>query len=183
MREQKSFLRKKLREKLRALEPQERTRQSEKVSKELLGHPRFSKAQSILVYVAMEHEIETRPLLEEAWRRGKKVFVPRLDPREKRIQTVGLFDLKELKPGSYGILEPSLNRNRLGKAEELDLAIVPGLGFDRGGGRLGHGLGYFDCFLSEARKAYKIGLAFECQIVKEIPRDAHDVVMNEVLIG
>ena len=183
LQEQKSFLRKELRRKLRTLKPEERTRRSEKVVKELFGHPKFSKARSLLVYVAMEHEVETRPLLEEAWRRRKKVYVPRLDSQKKRIQIVELSDLKELKPGSYGILEPPLNRNRLGKPEELDLAIVPGLGFDRGGGRLGRGFGYFDRFLFEARKAYKIGLAFECQIVDEIPRDVHDVVMDEVLIG
>ena len=109
--------------------------------------------------------------------------MPRLDLQERRIQIIEISDLKELSRGPYGILEPPLNQSYLGKPEELDLAIVPGLGFDRGGGRLGHGLGYFDRFLLEVRKAYKIGLAFECQIMDEIPCEAHDVVMDEVLIG
>ena len=183
LREQKSFLRKELRRKLKSLSPEDRTGRCEKIVKELLSHPRFLKARNVLIYVSLTPEVETRALLKEAWRREKKVYVPRLDPREKQIQIVELYDLKELRPGSYGILEPPLNRNHLGKPEELDLVLVPGLGFDRKGGRLGRGFGYFDRFLLEARKAYKIGLAFECQIVDEIPRGVHDIVMDEVLIG
>ena len=183
LRERKSFLRKELRRKLKALDPQERTWRSEKIVHELLGQPRFLTVEKISVYAATTTEVETRVLLEEARRRRKKVYVPRLDPQKKQIQIVEIFDLKELRPGSYGILEPPLNPSRLGNPEELDLVIVPGLGFDRKGGRLGRGFGCFDRFLLEARKAYKIGLAFECQVVGEIPRETHDVFMDEVLIG
>ena len=94
-----------------------------------------------------------------------------------------IIDWKELKPGAFGILEPAFDPKRLGRPEDLGLAVVPGLGFDRRGGRLGRGEGYFDRFLAEAKKAYKVGLAFEFQIVDEVPREAKDVSVDEVIIG
>lgn len=96
---------------------------------------------------------------------------------------IGTGDTKELTPGSYGILEPPFDPERIGQPEDLDLVIVPGIGFDLKGGRLGRGEGYFDRFLGEVAKAYKIGLAFECQIVEKIPRGLEDICINEVLTG
>ena len=71
----------------------------------------------------------------------------------------------------------------MGKPEELELVIVPGLGFDREGGRIGRGEGYFDRFLAEAKRAYKIGLAFECQMVERVPCESSDVILDEILVG
>ena len=177
------MLRKELATKYTHLPSEERALRSQKILAKLLAHSRFSEARILLCYVARIHEVETRPLLEEAIRRKKKLFVPRLDSATQKINMIELRDLRDLSPGSYGILEPSFDEERLGDPRDLDLVIVPGLGFDRDGGRLGRGGGSFDRFLEEARQAYKIGLAFECQIVDKIPRAKHDVIMDEVIIG
>ena len=136
---EKASLRKLLREKAGALKPRERLRRSRAILKELLSHPRFSQARSVLTYVALASEVETRPLLEEALKRGKKVYVPRVDPETQEIAVIEIQNLKELQPGAYGILEPPFDPGQIGKPEDLDLAVIPGVGFDRGGGRLGRG--------------------------------------------
>lgn len=181
--EQKTLLRKELRQRLAAQKPAEREEQSRKILKQLFDHPRFQKAGSVFFYVAQRWEVETRPILDKVQERGKRAFVPRIDPTKKLIQMIEIRSLDELCPGSYGILEPSHDIKRLGDPKSLDLAVIPGVGFDRQGGRLGRGEGYFDRFLSEALRTYKIGLAFECQVVEHIPREAHDARVDEVLIG
>jgi len=121
--------------------------------------------------------------VEEGLKKGKRMYVPRVDWAQKRIQAIEVHSLIELQPGAYGIAEPPLDEKKVGRPEDLDLVIVPGLGFDLRGARLGRGEGYFDRFLKQARRAYKIGLAFECQIVAEIPRDVTDERVDEILVG
>jgi 5-formyltetrahydrofolate cyclo-ligase len=165
------------------LGPAERLRESGEILKQLLNHPRFLAARNLMAYVALESEVETRPFLQESRRTGKRIYVPRIDPEKKQMALIEMMDLKDLKPGPYGILEPPFNEGLVGKPEDLDLVVVPGIGFDREGGRLGRGEGYFDRFLQETKRAYKIGLAFRCQVVERIPREANDVVVDEVLIA
>lgn len=183
IRSQKALLRKELRQKLEALNPAERSRQSGEILKRLFRHPKFLGARSLLAYVALPSEVETRPLVEEAERQGKKVYVPRVDSARKRMAMIELVNFKELHPGPHGILEPAYDPSWVGRPQDLDLVVVPGFGFDREGGRVGRGEGYFDRFLAEAKRAYKIGLAFECQIVERVPREANDMTVDEVLIG
>lgn len=179
--DEKAKLRKELREKSESLSREERSRRSRTLLNRLLKHPRFLKAHALLTYVALESEVETRPFVEESLRQGKRVFVPRVEAGQ--IQMIEIFGTGELKSGTYGVWEPSFDPSRMGNPLELDLAVVPGVGFDRKGGRLGRGKGSFDRFLQEARNAYKIGLAFEYQIVERVPRGDHDVLMDEILVG
>ena len=181
LKEQKRLLRLELRQQRANLTPGERFRQSGRILKQLFQHPRFLNARSVLFYLAREEEVETRPLLDEILREQKKAYVPRLDLKAKQLQMIEIRGWSELKPGAYGILEPAFDPERVGNPAALDLAIVPGMAFDREGGRLGRGEGYFDRFLQEAGRAYKIGLAFKFQLVEEVPCEAHDVRVDEVL--
>ena len=181
--EQKSFLRKELLRKLARVTAEEKARRSREILKKLFGHPKFLEAQVLLTYVALPNEVETRPILEKAWERRKKVFVPRIDLDRKQMVMIEVSRGGELSPGSFGVPEPTFDSRRVGRPEDFELVIVPGLGFDRAGGRLGRGEGFFDRFLVDASKAYKIALAFECQIVEKIPREPGDVAVDEVLMG
>ncbi len=104
-------------------------------------------------------------------------------------ETLGLFELhdpRELTAGAFGVREPaeSLRRNadRQSDPSSIDVAIVPGLAFDRRGNRVGFGRGYYDRLLSRLRPgALKIGLAFDCQIFDEIQADRHDVAVDTVV--
>lgn len=180
---QKRRLRKELRQELALLSPAERKLESEAVLKKLVSHPRFKKAKSILSYIALESEVETGPVIEAARADGKRVYAPLIDQKRGGIQMIEIEGLEGLRPGSYGILEPAYDPKRIGDPKDLELALIPGLGFDREGGRLGRGKGYFDRFLKSAQQAYKIALAFRCQVVDRIPRGPMDETVDEVVIG
>ena len=177
------MLRQELREKRAELASAEKARRSREILNRLFRHPRFVRAKNVFTYLALPSEVQTWSLVEEGLRRGKRIYVPRVDSDEKRIWAIEVSGLTDLKPGTFGILEPELDTKRVAQPEDLELAVVPGLGFDREGGRLGRGEGYFDRFLKEAKEAYKIGLAFECQIVEKIPCEINDIIMNEILVG
>ncbi len=179
--QQKSILRNQLRRRIKKIRPQARKRKSRRIIKKVMRTLSFQKAKHLLTYAAVRGEVETRELIRIALRLQKKVYLPRMNPRKK---TISIFRIdhwgRGLRRGSYGILEPKPVRSRRGNPAKLDLILVPGLGFDRRGGRLGRGAGYFDRFLSKAKRAQKIGLCFREQLVKKIPAAAHDVLMNKV---
>jgi 5-formyltetrahydrofolate cyclo-ligase len=120
----------------------------------------------------------------EALAEGKTVVVPYMD--SARIHLFRLESLDELAPGQFGILEPRRElRNAPGKSVDparIELVVVPGVGFDRQGGRVGHGRGYYDELLKRIRpEVPRIGLAYECQLFDAVPMLPHDVPMNRVI--
>ena len=146
--------------------------------------PEYSAAGTVMLYVGIRSEVRTQPLLSVAVAQGKRVVVPYCVGNE-----LGLFlleSLDELAPGIYGIPEPrpelrALPGKRL-QAERIDVVMVPGVAFDRRGGRLGHGKGYYDRFLPRLRPdALAVGVAFECQLVPEVPMLPGDVFMDRVI--
>ncbi len=94
--------------------------------------------------------------------------------------------MDELELGMYRILEPTesmrtVERKKL-QPTDLDLVMVPGVAFDRNGGRTGHGKGYYDKLLQHARlDAPLIALSFECQLFDKIPAESHDIFMDKVV--
>jgi 5-formyltetrahydrofolate cyclo-ligase len=94
--------------------------------------------------------------------------------------------MDELELGMYRILEPKLELRTVAakhlQPEDLDLVMVPGVAFDRNGGRTGHGKGYYDKLLQHARhNAPLVALSFECQLFDEIPAEEHDIFMDKVV--
>jgi 5-formyltetrahydrofolate cyclo-ligase len=99
------------------------------------------------------------------------------------LELFQLEHLDELAPGAMGILEPRLELRRCFDRKvvpvDLDLIVTPGLAFDRRGGRLGYGKGYYDRLLHQIRAdATKLAVCFECQLVPEIPLLPHDIRMD-----
>ncbi|MCM8775876.1 MAG: 5-formyltetrahydrofolate cyclo-ligase [Candidatus Omnitrophica bacterium] len=142
----------------------------------------FKRARNIMTYVALPEEVQTWDLIRQARALDKRVFVPKIEPKSRCMMAVEVIDpAKELKKGTYGILAPKQTRGRILNPRHLDLVIVPGVGFDPRGRRLGRGKGYFDRFLKKATHARKIGLAFREQMVKKIPAGPQDVPMDRVL--
>jgi 5-formyltetrahydrofolate cyclo-ligase len=150
----------------------------------ILALPQFASARTVMTYLDIGSEVYTRRYVPELWRLGKKVVVPYCVARELRL--FHLKNMDELSPGTWQILEPKPEwRNRAERhvdPAELDLIVVPGLAFDRYGGRLGLGKGYYDRFLPHIRPdALKIAPAFECQLVDKIPVLPHDVGVDFVV--
>lgn len=136
-----------------------------------------------MIYLALESEVDTKPVVEEALKQGKKVYVPLMGAAGGEIAVMHIDHLNGLRPGTGATPEPEFQIERIGSSDDLELVVIPGLGFDRKGARLGRGKGHFDRFLAKTPKAYKIGLAFECQVLDQIPQEPFDVSVDEVITG
>lgn len=157
---------------------------SHAIGQRLLTLPEFAAAQTVLFYINVRAEVSTRPLLPVAWQQGKRVVVPYCV--RGQLELFRLENFEELGSSTFGLLEPRAElRGRPDRSvapSELDLVVVPGVAFDRNGGRLGHGRGYFDGLLKHVRSDTSlVALAFECQIVPEVPMFAHDIYMHKVV--
>lgn len=149
-----------------------------------MAQPEYAAARAVMFYVDVRSEVRTRNDLEAALQTGKKIVVPYCVDGE--LELFNLESMDELELGMYRILEPkaalrSVAAKRV-EVEELDLIMVPGVAFDRRGGRTGHGKGYYDKLLEHARPDTPlIALAFECQLFPEIPMQPHDIFMDKVV--
>lgn len=157
---------------------------SVRICDKLMATPEYLAAQTVLWYVDVRSEVRTRQHLGKALTQGKKIVVPYCV--EGFLNLFHLVDMEELSLGKYRILEPRADLRSLPeKAVDpatLDLVVVPGVGFDVRGARMGHGFGYYDKLLEHVRPGVPLmALAFDCQIFPEIPVAAHDVFMTRVL--
>ncbi len=155
----------------------------------LVELPEYKAAQTVLWYLDCRSELRTRQVLPEALASGKRIIVPYCTVDERGDNKLGLWWLKaldELVIGKWKILEPP--RDRWGDAEremqprQMDLVVVPGVGFGRDGARMGNGQGYYDRLLGSVRPDCPlIGLCYECQLFDNLIVDAHDVFMDKVV--
>ena len=141
-------------------------------------------AARLLLHRALPSEVATERLLAAALERAQRVFVPRVHGPRLSFLRIG-YDTR-WERSALGVLEPQ-------SGEELDLAapgktstvvLVPGLAFDEQGGRLGRGGGHYDRFLREARRRgsiVAIAMAFELQMVAEVPHEAHDEPVDSIV--
>lgn len=146
--------------------------------------PQFAAARTVMWYVDVRSEVRTRQHLPAALACGRRIVIPYCV--EGELELFHLESLDELELGMYRILEPRAELRRIESknvpVERLDLIMVPGVAFDRRGGRSGHGKGYYDKLLEHARlDAPLVALAFECQMFDEVPTQAHDIFMDLVI--
>ena len=146
--------------------------------------PEYASATTVMFYVDVRDEVRTRQALPQAIASGKRIVVPYCV--EGELELFHLESMDELALGMYRILEPreelrDVAAKRLHPVD-LDLVMVPGVAFDRQGGRAGHGKGYYDKLLQHARPvAPLVALAFECQIFDRVPVEPHDIYMDAVV--
>ena len=146
--------------------------------------PEYQQAQTVMFYVDVRTEVRTRQALPAALASGKRIVLPYCVDGE--LELFHLESMDELELGMYRILEPKAELRGIPAkrtpVEELDVVMVPGVAFDRRGGRTGHGKGYYDKLLEHAlSKTPLIALAFECQLFPEIPMQDHDIFMDQVV--
>jgi len=145
----------------------------------LTSLPELDQAQTVFCYISIPHEVETLSIIEYLLGRGKRVCVPRCMKNgimDARLLT-GLAELTPKPP--FDIPEPAESAV-LVKPEDIDFAIVPGLAFDRQGGRIGKGAGYYDRYLRKCR-AVKCGVCFDDMLIDRLPMGENDVPMDIVL--
>jgi 5-formyltetrahydrofolate cyclo-ligase len=157
---------------------------SERIVRRFMDLPEYEKAGTVMFYVDVRDEVRTRQALPEALASGKRIVVPYCLDGE--LELFWLENMDELELGMYRILEPKVELRDVASKRltptDLDLVMVPGVAFDRNGGRTGHGKGYYDKLLQHARKdAPLVALSFECQLFEEIPAESHDIFMDKVV--
>ncbi len=158
---------------------------SQKICAKFMSLPEYAAASTVMFYVDVRTEVRTRHNLQEALGHGKRIIVPWCNT-DGELELFWLQDMAEMAVGMYKILEPREELRSVAERHidptELDLIMVPGVGFDRRGGRMGHGKGYYDKLLQHARPdAPLVALAFECQLFPEIPMQSHDIYMDKVI--
>ena len=136
---------------------------------QLIRHPRVMLSHTLLIYYSM---------LDELVSEGKTVLLPRVisDTEMEVRRYTGKEDLRK---GAFGIMEPT--GTLFTDYERIDVAIVPGVAFDRDGHRLGRGKGYYDRFLSKVPLVYKIGVCFPSRLMDKVPADEYDILMDEIV--
>jgi len=157
---------------------------SRRITARLAALPEYHTAGTVMFYVNLPHEADTQHFLPAAWAAGKQVAVPYM--ADGKIRLFRLDSLDELASGHFHVPEPrpELRREPQRSVEpgSIDLVVVPGVAFDRRGGRIGHGKGYYDLFLKQVSpQAPRIALAFECQLLDDLPMLPHDVWINKIV--
>lgn len=171
----------KLRKEIRLLKDQfsseELTAMSETTIQKLKCSLRFQSAKTVMMYYSLPDEVNTHDFIHEITA-DKNVVLPVVIDHEN-IELRIFHNSDEMKYGAYDIMEPT--GEVFDRYEEIDVAVIPGMAFDRNGHRLGRGKGYYDRFLKKIPNAYKIGICFNFQKVENVPSSEYDVNMNEVI--
>ena len=179
----KDQLRRALLRRLQQQQEDERRQRSEAIRRKVFRLTAFRRATTVCCYVALPYEVQTWRMIEEMLVKRKRVVVPVVQPRSKRLALSEVRDPDaDLAPGAFGVWEPKRSARRPVRPRDLDLVLVPGIAFDRRGHRLGHGLGYFDRFLARLPKATPtVGLAYRFQLFDRLPAASHDHAVQTVL--
>lgn len=165
----------------RRLEPAFVKTASVAAQREIFNLAEWHNAKNICCYLAMPVEVQTDAIIGQCRAEKKLLFVPAFMNTLRKYVPALFKPGAEVSLGRFNILEP-VNPQWI-KARKIDLVFVPGLAFDRQGGRIGHGGGYYDDLLSQEslRAACKVGLAFDFQMYEHLPLRTRDVRMDIVV--
>lgn len=175
-------LRRKLRQARRQLTPAQQRVAASRLYRQLAQHPVFRRARHIALYLPNDGEIDPGLLLRAAQRRGKATYLPVLNPWPRtRMVFQRIKPGERLRRNRFDIFEPVIRSARQRRVWALDLLLMPLVGFDGKGGRLGMGGGFYDrslAYRAMRKKSHKptlLGLAHECQRVDQLPLESWDV--------
>ncbi|EKD54540.1 MAG: hypothetical protein ACD_60C00072G0009 [uncultured bacterium] len=180
----KSTFRTVLLSKRRAISLSDRHQAAEQAAKLFVAMDLFQHSQHIACYYPMQDEFDCLPIIQHIWRAEKKCYLPSLVADEKKLDFFSYQQNDSLQLNRYKIPEP-VNKKKIA-IEQLDIVLMPLVGFDLAGHRLGMGLGYydktFDFLRTSANKAcYLFGLAFTVQCVDSLPYDSWDIPLDGVI--
>lgn len=177
---EKAALRRRIRRRRDALVNGEQERRSREIVRRVMGLGAYRRARSRLLFRSFGSEVLTDRLIQDTLKSGAELVLPRVKGLEETLALHAVTDPdSDLAPGSFGIDEPISERCPERSLYDVDFVLVPGLAFDRTGGRLGYGGGFFDYILNVRTDLVESGavvaVAFSCQIVDEVPVAGWDV--------
>jgi 5-formyltetrahydrofolate cyclo-ligase len=176
----KDALRKRLGKRLRGMPEAWRAECSGKVRALLARQEVWREAKAVFFYAALPNEVDLGALLERALAEGKAVALPRFSTETGDYEACQIENFsRDCAAGKFGVREPAA-RCPIFPLKRLDLALVPGVGFDAAGHRLGRGKGYYDRLLADV-PGNRCGVAFDEQMTSEIPTEAHDITLDYII--
>lgn len=181
----KNETRKKILEVRGKLSEGELTEKSDAIFEKVLESSCFQSASLIMCYVDFRNEVKTGSFISECLRNGRRLALPVIESYNGRKELIP-YEIKDpskdLSKGTYGIMEPIAGAAKRIEPGSIDLVIVPGVAFDIKKHRMGYGAGYYDRFLGSLKPAcVKVGVAFDIQVLDEIPVEAHDFAMDLII--
>ncbi|PYZ94300.1 5-formyltetrahydrofolate cyclo-ligase [Salipaludibacillus keqinensis] len=177
----KDALRKEWKRRLSSLSEEKRNEWLHQMYDKLFSHEYWTSSQIIGVTVSIGNEIDTRPIIEQAWKEGKVVAIPKCNPINKSLSFYQFNDDDQLESHYFGLKEPNPDLCEKIHVSDMDLLLVPGLVFDHSGYRVGHGGGYYDRFLSKENDLLTAALCFEMQLVENLPHERHDIPVGVII--
>ena len=177
----KSDIRKDILSKRNSLSEFEIINNSKIISKKVIATKEYQISKSIGAYYPIGSEVKTFDIIKHSIDNKKEVGLPRVIDSTK-IEFFKIiedsFEKIKFTIGKYGIFENSMSTTSI---KQMDLLIIPGIAFDLQGNRIGYGKGYYDRILSSRKAKYIIGLAYEAQLIHEIPNNDHDIPVNIII--
>ena len=177
----KETIRRELRQNLAEMQDGLRQELSERACELLLGLVEYQQAKTVMAYIPLADELDIGPILEAAWKHKKVVATPRIVWERHELKPIVTYNLDDdLTVGRHGLREPA-GTKEVG-LEEIDLAIIPAVGFDRRGHRMGRGGGFYDRFLARPKlRAKTVGITFDQQVLEELPVHSHDQAVQMIV--
>ena len=173
----KKELRRSIRERKRAMTPEEIVRRSQMLGLLFIQSEAYKNAKTIYGYLPYNQEVRTVPMLEQALRDGKRVAVPKCYGDEMKF--IFMEDLSKVEKGYANIPEPIADGPVAD--DETALVLMPGLAFDPQGHRIGYGGGFYDKFLSKEPNHPTLALCYEFQMLPHLETEEHDIPVDYVI--
>jgi 5-formyltetrahydrofolate cyclo-ligase len=172
----KNQIREEIAEKFAALSANEIAEKTKAIENRLFDFANFLESKITLLYVNNEHEVRTENILKRAYSYNKIVVLPVYNTENFEMELKKVDNLeKDLNPGPRDILQPDESRCKVVPIDKIDIAIIPAVALDEKGGRIGSGKGYYDRLIPRlAITTRKVALAFEEQIIPQVPIESHD---------
>lgn len=171
---EKKLLRRQIKNAVSRLSPEEKAETSVIIKKRIELLPFFAESRTILLFYSLPDEVNTHEWIAQ-WNGEKRILLPVVKGETLVIRS---YSPGEMELGSFGIAEPT--GEDITDLSIIDMVIVPGVGFDPKGNRLGRGKGFYDKLLKKIDAPF-IGVAYDCQIADNIPALPHDVPMSLII--
>ena len=166
--------------KLKELAAEEKLKLDQQILDRLYTYKPYTNAETLGLTVAMKGEINTKEIIEKAWNSGKRVAVPKCNPKTKQMTFYYLTEWDQLEKVYFGLEEPRPDKTEMCPPDEIDLLLVPGLIFDRNGFRIGFGGGYYDRYLEDYSNS-TVSLAYHFQVVEDVPTETFDLPVEAII--
>lgn len=161
--------------------PSDRALWDDIIFSKFTGGSDYREAKVIFIFVSFRSEVDTHRIIRKALEDGKVVGVPKVASKAEGMKVFRIDRMEDLEAGYFGVLEPKEGCPEI-PSGDIDLIVMPGAAFDREGGRMGYGQGFYDRYIAEAgREIRKVALAYRMQVMDKVPMDENDMRVDDII--